>query len=124
MAGRVLQQAGGGDLTLSGNLIEILADGTVLEDGLPTARVALLEASDANALLAAGGAKFLGDSAGMADAENSTVRQGFLESSNVVTSDEMLSLMASTREAESGAKLAQFYDQLMGQAIATFRNSR
>jgi len=124
MSGRVLQQAGGGDLTLSGNRIEILGDGTVLEDSLPRARIALLEAGDARALVAAGGANFLGNAAGMAEAENSSIRQGFLESSNVVTSDEMISLMASTREAESGGKLAQYYDQLMGQAIATFRNSR
>lgn len=124
MAGRILQEAGGGDLTLSGNRIEILGDGTVLEDGLPTARLALLEARDAGALTAAGGANFLADASGMSEAENSSIRQGFLESSNVVTSDEMLTLMASNRAAESGGKLAQFYDQLMGQAIATFRNSR
>ena len=43
-----------------------------------------------------------------------------LESSNVVLSDEMVALMANTRQAEGGAQLVRLYDQLIGQAITTF----
>jgi len=119
-AGRLLQQAGGGDLTVSGSTIEFLGDGTVLEDGLPTAQLALFEASDAAALRAAGGASFIGDASRMGEAHRSTVRAGYLESSNVVSSDEMIAMMAAVRSAESGARVAQFYDQLIGQAIRAF----
>jgi len=124
-AGHVLQQAGGGDLVLSGSGDpEILGDGTVLEGGLPTARIALFEAADTAALSAAGGTTFT-TSASLDEAEGSILRQGFIETSNVVMSDEMIAMMASVRQAEGGGRLVQFYDELIGQAITTFsRNSR
>ena len=123
--GRILQQQGGGDLSLSGTKPEILGDGTVLENGLPTARIALFEAQDATGIKAAGGSSFLAGTGRLEESAQSTVRQGFVESSNVTASDEMLAMMASVRQAESGGRLAQFYDQLMGQAITTFsRNSK
>jgi flagellar basal-body rod protein FlgF len=121
--GRVLQQAGGGDLAVKGDAFEVLEDGTLLKDGLPTARMALLEASDPAALKALGGSSFAADPAAMTDAGNSIVRQGFLEASNVVLSDEMVAMMATVRQAEGGARLVQFYDQMIGQAITTFTRS-
>jgi len=122
--GRILQQSGGGDLTVKGVSIEILDDGTLLEDGLPTAQLAMYEPGDAGALAAIGGSAFSAAAETMTDASRSQVRQGFVESSNVVASDEMIAMMATIRQAESGARVAQFYDQLIGQAITTFRSSR
>ncbi|HZF46847.1 MAG TPA: flagellar hook basal-body protein [Sphingomonadaceae bacterium] len=121
--GRVLQQAGGGDLALAGTSFGVLADGTVLEDGLPTARIGLYEASDPAALSALGGATFTAAEPDMAEAETSQIRQGFLEKSNVTMSDEMIAMMASLRQAESGGRVMQFYDELIGQAITTFSRS-
>ena len=121
--GRVLQQAGGGDLELKGETVGILEDGTVLEDGTPTGRLGLYEMSDASALTALGGSAFTADRAAMSDATGSQLRQGFIENSNVVMSDEMLSMMTSVRQAESGGRLVQFYDELIGQAITTFSRS-
>lgn len=119
-AGRLLQQAGGGDLIVSDGAAVFLEDGTVLEDGLPATRLALFEAADPEALRAAGGSSFIGDPALMEEAQRSAVRAGFLESSNVLSSDEMISVLAAVRSAESGARVAQFYDRLMGQAISRF----
>lgn len=121
--GRVLQQAGGGDLTLRSDAVTILGDGTVLEDNLPTARLALYDAGNLSALTALGGSAFAADPAGMEESAGSQVRQGFLENSNVVTSDEMIAAMASIRRAEGGGRLVQIYDQLIGQAITTFSRS-
>ncbi|OJW68341.1 MAG: hypothetical protein BGO57_07270 [Sphingomonadales bacterium 63-6] len=122
-SGRVLQQAGGGDLALAGTSFGVLADGTVLEDGLPTARIGLYETSDPAALSALGGATFTAAEPAMAEAEASQIRQGFLEKSNVTMSDEMVAMMASLRQAESGGRVMQFYDELIGQAITTFSRS-
>lgn len=122
-SGRVLQQAGGGDLALAGTSFGVLADGTVLEDGLPTGRIGLYEASDPAALSAMGGATFTAAEPAMAEAETSQIRQGFLEKSNVTMSDEMVAMMASLRQAESGGRVMQFYDELIGQAITTFSRS-
>lgn len=121
--GRVLQQAGGGDLAVKAGAFEVLEDGTLLEDGLPTARIGLLEALDATALKALGGASFAAEPSAMSDATDSIVRQGFLEASNVTLSDEMIAMMATVRQAEGGARVVQFYDQMVGQAITTFTRS-
>lgn len=122
-AGRVLQQAGGGDLTVSAESFEVLGDGTVLEGGLPTGQIGLFEARDDAGLTSFGGSAFTGADANMEDAGKSVIRQGFTEASNSTTSDEMVSMMVATRQAEGGAQLVQAYDQLLGQAVNTFGRS-
>ncbi|HTN14566.1 MAG TPA: flagellar hook basal-body protein [Sphingomonadaceae bacterium] len=122
-AGRVVQQAGGGDLALGSPDVEVLADGTVLEDRLPAARIGLYEASDPAVLTALGGTGFSAPEAAMMEAEGSQIRQGFLEKSNVTMSDEMVATMAALRQAEGGGRVVQFYDELIGQAITTFSRS-
>lgn len=119
-AGRVLQQAGGGDLKVHGNTLEILEDGTVLEDGVPGGQISLYEASDPATLKALGGSTFAAIPGSLDEAASSTIRQGFIERSNVVMSDEMVSIIASTRQAETGGRLVQLYDELIGQAITAF----
>lgn len=118
--GRVLQQAGGGDLVAGGDELEILADGTVLTDGLPVGIIGLFETAGASRIEALGGSLFRAAPGTMTEAAGSSVRQGFLERANVVLSDELVSLMTAARQAESGARIAQVYDQLIGQAITTF----
>lgn len=113
-SGRVLQQAGGGDLTLGGTNPQIMGDGSVIENGLPVAAIALFETDNPRAPFT---------HSAMHEATASTIRQGQLESANVVMSDEMVAMMSATRQAESGARLVQFYDQLIGQAITTFSRS-
>ncbi|WCM29993.1 hypothetical protein NDN01_25485 [Sphingomonas sp. QA11] len=51
------------------------------------------------------------------------VRQGMTEASNVSVGDEMVTMMAALRQAESGARLVQTYDDLLGRAITTFGQS-
>lgn len=123
-AGRVLQQAGGGDLVLDGTAQPLIAnDGSVIENGLPVAMIGLFEAPSPASLAALGGGLFRAPDAAMQEAGSSIVRQGQLETANVVMSDEMIALMAANRQAEGGARLVQTYDQLIGQAITTFSRS-
>lgn len=122
-AGRVLQQAGGGDLTLDSTAPEITGDGSVIAHGLPVAAIGLFEPTSPAALTSLGGGLFRAPDTMMQDATGSILRQGQLEGANVVMSDEMIGLMTANRQAESGARLVQFYDQLVGQAITTFSRS-
>ncbi|MFA7595101.1 MAG: flagellar hook basal-body protein [Novosphingobium sp.] len=122
-AGRILQQAGGGDLVLDGQDVEILGDGTVLQAGVPVAAIGLYDAGQGSGIAAIGGSVFRASPSGLAEANGSVLRQGQLESSNVVMSDEMVAMMAAVRQSEGGARLAQTYDQLIGQAITTFSRS-
>jgi flagellar basal-body rod protein FlgG len=41
-----------------------------------------------------------------------------------VLGDEMVTMMATVRQAEGGARLVQIYDDLIGRAISTFGGSK
>lgn len=118
--GRVLQTASGGDLAAVGERIEILSDGTVLADGMPAGAVGIFEASAPETIEALGGSLYRAPPGAIVEAEASSLRQGYLESANVVLSDELVAMMAASRQAESGARISRVYDQLIGQAITTF----
>lgn len=116
----VLQLAGGGDATIEGEEIEILSDGMILDSGTPAGAIGVFAApQDASALSAGGRTPVVGEPVAVGDTEFE-IRQGMLESSNVVLSDEMVALMANVRQAEGAAQLVRAYDQLIGQAITTF----
>lgn len=119
----ILQQRGGSDLILETNDIEIVDDGTILQNGSAIASVGLFELQQARPSQSSLGSLFPADPATLVEAEGSSVRQGMLESSNVILSDEMIKLMANTRQIEMGAQIIRYYDQLMGQAITTFSRS-
>jgi flagellar basal body rod protein FlgG len=118
--GMVLQLAAGGDATVQGEKIDILGDGTMLDGGIPVGAIGIFATPEGTNIRSSGG---LVPVAGEADAVDDTefeIRQGMLESSNVVLSDEMVALMANVRQAEGAAQLVRAYDQLIGQAITTF----
>lgn len=121
--GHVLQQAGGGDLVLERAAVEILADGTVLDEGRPVGRIALYEPAEGGAVEPLAGSLFAIADGAAEETAGSQLRQGMVEASNVSLGDEMVAMMAALRQAESGARLVQLYDQLMDQAITTFGRS-
>jgi flagellar basal-body rod protein FlgF len=122
--GYVLQQAGGGDLVLSGAGATVLPDGTVIDGDRPVGRVAVYRAADDAAAQTLDGSLFsLAD--GKADeVATPSIRSGMLEASNVSLGDEMVGTMSAMRDAETGAKLVQIYDDLVGKAIQTFGQMR
>lgn len=117
--GFVLQQSGGGDLTFPGATPAIEEDGTVLIGGQPVARIALFEAEPGASLDPYGTTGFVADPAAMQEVVAPVIRQGALENSNVVLGDEMVAMTGVMREAQSGARLVQLYDQLIDRAITT-----
>lgn len=121
--GYVLQQAGGGDLVLDNAAVTILDDGAVLDGGRPVARIGLSAPAAGAALTALGESHFAAGGA-MEEVSEPSIRQGMLESSNVAMGDEMVTMMAAMRQAESGARLVQVYDELMGRALSTLGGAR
>lgn len=118
--GRIVQQAGGGDLLLDIDTPEITADGTVLSQGIPTGTIGLFAiGEDIDATSFRTGLSE-DQAAALTDAADAIVEQGMLERSNVTLSDEMIGLTRTQRMAESGAQLVRAYDQLIGQAVSTF----
>lgn len=118
--GRIVQQAGGGDLLLDTETPEILPDGTLLSDGVPVANIGLyaigndIDAASIRSGMSLDQALMLGES------DRGEIAQGMIERSNVVLSDEMIGLVRTQRMAEAGAQMVRAYDQLVGQAISTF----
>ncbi len=118
--GRVVQQAGGGDLVIDTDTPEILTDGTVLSDGVPVGGVGLYAAA-ADVGSDAFRAGLSADRAiALTPGDAGEIVQAMVERSNVVLSDEMIGLVRTQRMAEAGAQLVRAYDQLIGQAISTF----
>jgi len=118
--GYTLQQAGGGDLVLGTGTAKIAADGTILDGDKPLGQVAVYAIRDGASATPLDGSLFTlaeGDAETIA---TPSLRQGAVEASNVSLGDEMISMMGALRGAETGAKLVQVYDDLMGKAISTF----
>jgi flagellar basal-body rod protein FlgG len=116
----VLQQAGGGDLTLERAAVKILADGTVLDQDRPVARIGLYAAGEGAPAQPLAGSLFAIPEDSVEEAAGGQLRQGMTEASNVSLGDEMVTMMAALRQAEGGARLVQLYDDLMGKAITAF----
>ncbi|GAA0303155.1 flagellar basal-body rod protein FlgF [Sphingomonas oligophenolica] len=118
--GFALQQAGGGDLALDRANVKILADGTILDGTRPVGRVGLFAPSSAAAVQPLDGSMFRFTDGAANEVSDPQLRQGMTETSNVSVGDEMVTMMASLRQAESGSRLMQTYDDLLGRAITTF----
>jgi flagellar basal-body rod protein FlgF len=122
--GYVLQQAGGGDLVLTDNTATVLPDGTVVDDDRPVGRIAVFQPTGEAVAQPLDGSLFSMSDGGAEEIATPSLRAGTLEASNVSLGDEMVGTMAAMRDAETGAKLIQVYDDLMGKAIQTFGQMR
>lgn len=99
--GRFLQASGGGDVIIGVGDPTITRSGVVFVDGQPQARVGLFRA----------------DGDGVLDANDTgQVMQGQLVPSDVDMTTEMTELTRAGRYAETGAKVFQIYDDLLGRA--------
>lgn len=117
--GLVLQQAGGGDLMLDSSDVEIASNGLVLARGLPVARIPLFVPDKAEDTKLLSGSLFVPAQGDMREMDDVMIRQGMTEASNVALDKEMVRMMEASRFAQTGARLVQLYDQLMGRAVTT-----
>jgi flagellar basal-body rod protein FlgG len=113
-------QATAGDFVINGSDMQVLTDGTVVDGGEPVAQLAIVNFGDPSVLDAVGSGLFTAPSGSAVEVASPEVRQGMIEASNVSTADEIISVMAALRGAESGQRVAQVYDDLMGRAEAVF----
>jgi len=121
--GLALQQADGGDLVLDHPAVTIAADGTVTDAGQAVGKIAVFTPPSGGGAEAIGGSMFRMNQGAGEEVASPQLRQGMVEASNVSIGDEMVSMMAALRQAESGAKLAQTWDDLLGRAITNFGGS-
>jgi flagellar basal-body rod protein FlgF len=112
---------GGGEITLSGTQPSIDRQGRIFEGERFVAQLKIVSFADPARLTPLGGGLYAASSqvrgAGEPSTEPLQVRQGFLESSNVVTLPEMVRMIELTRRFESASKIAQGYDGMLGAAM-------
>lgn len=117
--GLAVQVQGGGDIRLDEGPFAVAADGMVTQGGSPLGRIAVVDFDGPPPPDApTSGFDMPGNAARAVTAP--TVRQGFLEASNVSVGEEMVAMMQSLRQAEAGQRVAMLYDELMGRALSTF----
>jgi flagellar basal-body rod protein FlgG len=116
--GRILQAAGGGDLVVGSGSPVVQRDGVVLIDGQPAGRIGMFsfgDASSADAILQGISAEAVPETV-----DDAVLQQGTLISSDVDLAAEMVELAQAGRGAETGAKIFQLYDELLGKASSAF----
>lgn len=118
LGGRALQGVGGGDIILPSADATIRADGTVMVGEDLMGRIAVMAFDAADIVSDTDGALQPVETM-PTTLEGGVVRQGYLESSNVSMGDEMIALMEAVRRAETGQRLMNVYDDLMGRVITT-----
>ncbi len=118
--GAVLQQRGGGDLVLRPGAFTVLTDGTVIQAGEATGRIAIADFQDPDSLQYAENGLYSAPEATVSFMDDASISQGSLEASNVSMGVEMMTIMAALRQAQAGQHLMNTYDDLMGRAVTTF----
>lgn len=113
-------QADGGDLVVKADKIIIKADGTVIDGGEPVARILVRDFADKTGLTPVGVSAFRATGEDGLDVQGAELRQGALETSNVSTAHEMITMMKALRQMETGQRVVQFYDELLSEAITNF----
>jgi len=124
--GRLVNQAGFAVQGTSGE-IRVMTDnpridhqGRIWEDQNVLAQIKLVSFADPAVLQRGGDGLFYSKTTGKEVADDQmSIRQGYLESSNVTSMNEMVNLIETMRHFESGAQVIKNYDEMMGSAIKT-----
>jgi flagellar basal-body rod protein FlgF len=115
--GAVLQSMGGGDIVVRSNNWRIERDGTLVDDGNPSAVIRVVTFSDTTRLTRAEDGLFLANRVEAVEVAQPQVMQGFVESSNVSVGNDMIQMMEAMRRVESGQKLVHAYDDMIGTVL-------
>ncbi len=103
--------------------ISISADGDVSQGADAKGKLKLIEFDNPRLLTQINGAYFVADNPSLqAHASTSTLRQGYLEGSNVSVVGEMANLMAAMRTFEANQHVVQIQDDRMSKAISDLGN--
>jgi len=105
----------GGPIAVQGSSIDVSTSGEVIVDETPVGKVKIVDFPDSGSLKKLSGGMFATEETG--ETVNSQVNQGFLEQSNVNAIQEMVQMLAATREFESYQKLIHSFDEASSKAI-------
>jgi len=118
--GRLVSASGipvAGDITLTTTQIRIDQQGHVFDDDKPAGQLRIVGFAPIDALQKVGEGLFVASNASAGQPNDSRVRQGYLENSNVVTTSEMVGVIETMRHFEANQKLIQGYDEMLERVI-------
>jgi flagellar basal-body rod protein FlgF len=108
-----------GTIPVNGARVEVAADGVVTVDGAAVERLKVVEVAAGTTLTATEAGNYqVPSGTALLDGGASTVRQGFLEGSNVAPVNEMIRLMEAMRHFEMTQRFARGYDDMLSLAIS------
>ncbi len=113
-----------GDIVLQSDRFEVQRDGTVVDGDRAIGRIRVVDFADRALLQRVGGASFLAKAQVAHDIKTPTLRQGFLEASNVSTSTEMVQLMEAVKRFEFGQRVFQTQDDMLDRSIRRIGESQ
>lgn len=90
-----------GPITIAGEPVQIASDGTITVNGAVSGRLKIVEFPAATKIQSAGGTYYTAPAGTATAAQNSEVRQGMLESSNVNPVTSVVELISAQREVEN-----------------------
>lgn len=122
--GRLVNEAGSpvmsdsGEIVLKSGQVGIDAQGRILEGDRPAGQLRIVRFTDPHTLTHLGSGMYaMGDASTTKSDGYARVRQGFLEGSNVNSTQEMVKMIETVRHFESGQKVIQAYDDMLSQAL-------
>lgn len=118
--GFALLDTNGGVIRTVSDKFQVLQDGSLFENEEKTAQIGVFAPAPDASINGVSGSLFSSALTSPMAPYDVKLLQGALESSNVELGQQMIALMQSVREAETGARLIQTYDAMLGKAISTF----
>lgn len=106
-----------GEIVLAGTAPRIEADGRIFEQNLLAGQLKVVRFADGRQLAKDGDGLHVATAEAAQEAATPRLRQGHLESSNVVTAHEMVRLIETVRHFEASQKVIHGYDEMLERAI-------
>ena len=113
----------GGEINVDGNQINVESDGSVFVDKTFVDTIKLVDFEDKKYIRNYGKNLFINTKEGSAEIvpENSTIRQGYYEASNVDIMREMIEMIHTVRAYEAYTKIGESLDDVLGKLIDVTR---
>jgi flagellar basal body rod protein FlgG len=108
-----------GPIQIGSSMPSVATDGSISIDGVVVDRLRVAMPTDSNDLLAVGDGRFFVEPQQLVDQDaKASIRQGFLEASNVSPTNEMILMMETLRRFEMQQRFARAHDDMLSTAIS------
>lgn len=109
----------GGPIQITGNKVSISTDGSVVVDDAPLDRILVVDFKHPQLLTKEGSSYFTykGEEQDISTAENVNILQGYIETSNVNPTEEMIKMVETFRVFEAAQKAIQSLDDITGKMV-------